>query len=90
VAVVGAEGDPLADAMHARALARFVPRRIIHRLAPEAAGTAALPPALSGMLTAADGPRGYVCTGTTCGRPAETLEAWEETLEALGRPRVLD
>ena len=90
VAVVGAEGDPLADAMHRRVLARFVPRRVMHRLTPEAAGTAALPPALAGMLAAASGPRGYVCTGTTCSRPAETLEAWEETLEALGPPRVLD
>jgi uncharacterized protein YyaL (SSP411 family) len=90
LAVVGPEDDPLADAMHRAALAAFVPRRVIHRLTAEATGAAALPPALAGMLAAGEGARGYVCTGTACRRPAESLDAWRETLEALGHDRVLD
>jgi hypothetical protein len=76
--------------MHRAALGGFVPRRVFHRLTPEAADAAALPAALAGMLVASTGTRGYACTGTTCSRPAETLEAWRETLEALRHPRVLD
>jgi uncharacterized protein YyaL (SSP411 family) len=80
LAIVGPRGDPLAEAMHRAALAVFVPRRAIHRLTPEEAGSARLPPALAGMLATTGGPRGYACTGTSCSAPAETLEAWRETL----------
>ena len=91
LAVVGPRGEPLAEAMHAAALAAFVPRRVVQRLTPEEAGGAPLPPALAGMLAAAGiGVRGYACTGTVCGRPAESLEEWRAALEGLHRPRVLD
>ncbi|HUF35356.1 MAG TPA: thioredoxin domain-containing protein [Gemmatimonadales bacterium] len=91
LAVVGPRGDPLAESIHAAALAAFVPRRVVQRLTPEEAGGAPLPPALAGMLAAAgDGVRGYACTGTVCSRPARTLEEWRTALEGLPRPRVLD
>ncbi|HYC31643.1 MAG TPA: hypothetical protein VEB59_05095, partial [Gemmatimonadales bacterium] len=91
LAVVGAAGDPVADAMHRAALAAFVPRRVVHRLTPDAARDAALPPALAGMVAAAGaGARGYACTGTVCGPPSDTLEDWRATLAAVGPSRVLD
>ncbi len=44
-----------------------------------------LPPALAGMLAAGPSPRGYACTGTSCSPPAETLDAWQATLERSRR-----
>jgi uncharacterized protein YyaL (SSP411 family) len=82
--IVGARGDPAADAMHRAALAGFVPRRVVQRLTPAEAESRPLPPALAGMLAAGTSPRAYACTGTTCSRPAETLEEWRATLQALG------
>ncbi|HEU5040227.1 MAG TPA: hypothetical protein VFT84_05385, partial [Gemmatimonadales bacterium] len=91
LAIVGAEEDPVAAAMHRAALAAFVPRRVIHRLTPARAREATLPPALAGMVAAAGaGARGYACTGTVCGPPAGTLDAWRAALAALGGTRVLD
>ena len=91
LAVVGAEGDPTAEAMHRAALAAFVPRRVIHRLTPARARDAALPPTLAGMVAAAgNSARGYACTGTVCGPPAGTLEEWRAALAALRSARVLD
>jgi hypothetical protein len=90
LAIVGPRGDPAAEAMHRAALAAFVPRRVVHRLTSEDADAARLPPALAGMLAAGEGARGYACTGTSCSAPAESAEAWRETLDGLHRPRVLD
>ena len=88
LAVVGAADDAGAAAMHRAALAAFVPRRVVHRLTPEAARDAALPPALAGMLAAARGARAYACTGTACSRPAESPDEWRETLAGLREPRA--
>ena len=91
LAIVGAADDPLAGAMHRAALAAFVPRRVIHRLTPDEARTATLPPALAGMVAGAGtGARGYACTGTVCGPPSDTLEDWRSALAAARGARVLD
>jgi uncharacterized protein YyaL (SSP411 family) len=84
--VVGAASDPSAAGMHRQALAGFLPRRVVQRLAPEAAEKHALPPALRAMITGR-APRGYACTGQSCSPPAEELSAWAATLESL-RPVV--
>jgi uncharacterized protein len=81
--IVGEPGDPLADAMHAEALRGFRPRRIVRRITPAGAGAATLPPAMAGMVAAGSAPRGYACTGTSCRAPADTPEAWRDTLAAL-------
>ncbi|HXE75118.1 MAG TPA: thioredoxin domain-containing protein, partial [Candidatus Xenobia bacterium] len=44
--VVGARGDAEADRMHRQALATFVPRRVVRRMAPDAVERRALPAAL--------------------------------------------
>ena len=84
--IVGAPGDPVADRMHADALAGFVPRRVVRRLAPGDAAGRALPPAMAGMLAAGRAPRAYACTGASCRAPADTVEAWQGTLDALIPP----
>ena len=62
--------------MHAHALATFVPRRVVRRLAPGDPLGQTLPPAMAGMVGAGRAPRGYACTGTSCRAPADTVEAW--------------
>jgi uncharacterized protein YyaL (SSP411 family) len=81
--VVGDSGDPTALAMQRAALAGFAPRRVVQSIAPEEAGERPLPPALRGMLTAGGSPRGYACSGSTCGQPAADLASWQLTLESL-------
>ena len=81
--VVGPPGDPVADRMHADALAVFVPRRIVRRLVPEDAGARPLPPAMAGMVSAGKAPRAYACTGTSCRPPADTIEQWRGILAEL-------
>jgi uncharacterized protein YyaL (SSP411 family) len=85
--IVGEPNDPLADRMHADALALFVPRRVVQRIAPDDAQAPALPPAIRGMLAAGRSPRGYACTGTSCRPPADGADAWRATLAAL-RPEA--
>jgi uncharacterized protein YyaL (SSP411 family) len=81
--VVGEPGDPAADRMHADALATFVPRRVVRRLAPSDAAARSLPAAMAGMVAAGQAPRGYACTGTSCRAPAEAPEQWRATLADL-------
>ncbi|MDQ3138287.1 MAG: thioredoxin domain-containing protein, partial [Gemmatimonadota bacterium] len=81
--IVGDPGDAAADEMHADALATFVPRRVLRRLAPNDPATQALPPAMAGMVAAGRAPRGYACTGTSCRAPAATVERWRATLAEL-------
>jgi uncharacterized protein YyaL (SSP411 family) len=82
--VTGAENDPDAERMHVRALATFVPRRVVRRLRPsDAAG--GLPPALATMLAAGGGrTAGYFCVGAECRLPAPDDAAWAAV---LGAPR---
>jgi uncharacterized protein YyaL (SSP411 family) len=84
--IVGDAGDPVADRMHADALATFVPRRVVRRLAPKDAATQTLPAAMAGMVAAGRAPRAYACTGTSCRAPAETVEAWRAVLAERGPP----
>ena len=84
--IVGAPGDAVADRMHADALAAFVPRRVVRRLAPADAAAGTLPAAMAGMVAAGRAPRGYACTGTSCRAPADTVDAWRATLDALIPP----
>ena len=88
--VVGEPGDPVADQMHADALATFVPRRVVRRLAPAEAAGRALPAAMAGMVAAGRAPRGYACTGTSCRAPADTAEEWVAALAELGPRLVAD
>jgi uncharacterized protein YyaL (SSP411 family) len=85
--IVGDPGDPVADRMHADALATFVPRRVVRRLAPKDTAAHSLPPAMAGMVAAGRAPRGYACTGTSCLAPAETVEGWQAVLAQSG-PRL--
>jgi len=81
--VVGEPGHPVADQMHADALATFIPRKIVRRLAPADAKTQPLPAAMAGMVATGRAPRGYACTGTSCRAPAETVAEWRAVLEEL-------
>jgi uncharacterized protein YyaL (SSP411 family) len=81
--IVGEPGDPVAQRMHAEALATFVPRRVVRRLAPSETASRSLPPAMAGMLAAGPAPRAYACTGTSCRAPAATADEWRATLAAL-------
>ena len=81
--IVGEPGDPVADRMHGDALAAFIPRKVVRRLAPSEAAAQPLPAAMAGMVAAGRAPRGYACTGTSCRAPAESPEAWRETLLQL-------
>jgi uncharacterized protein YyaL (SSP411 family) len=85
--IVGDSGEATADQMHTDALATFVPRRVVRRLAPKDAATQTLPAAMVGMGAAGRAPRPYACTGTSCLAPAETVEAWRMVLAELG-PRL--
>ena len=86
--IVGESGDPVADRMHADALALFVPRRVVRRIAPGEAASQPLPPAMAGMVAAGRAPRAYACTGTSCRAPAGTVEQWRAVLAEL--PASLD
>ncbi len=81
--VAAPAGDAEAGRMHARALAAFVPRRVVQRVTP-AEDPSTLPPAVAGMLRlgAADA-RGFLCAGATCSPPAATAAAWSAALADL-------
>ncbi|MFZ5625097.1 MAG: thioredoxin domain-containing protein [Gemmatimonadota bacterium] len=82
--IVGPEGGE-ADRMFARALRTFVPRRVVQRVLPTAEAGSRLPPAVRGMLAAADRrPRAFLCRGTSCAAPAMSDAAWAETLAGVG------
>ena len=80
--ITGPRENPLAEELHHRALAEFVPRRIVTRLFPGAHADS-LPPALRSLAPAADQVRGYVCVGTRCLAPVDTLEAWKAALRSV-------
>jgi uncharacterized protein YyaL (SSP411 family) len=81
--VVGDADDPEVKAMHQAGLAGFQPRRVVQLIAPANTSSRALPPALRGMLSGGEGPRGYACTGSSCSPPAGDLASWQATLESL-------
>jgi uncharacterized protein YyaL (SSP411 family) len=85
VIIEGEEPDApsRADQMHRLALATFLPRRVVQRVLRGAAGGTALPAPVRAVLGGARGTRALACRGATCEVPAETLEAWRETLQRL-------
>ena len=82
VVITGNRGDPLADELHQRALAAFLPRRVVVRLFPGAESDS-LPPALRAMSPEAGPARGYLCTGDRCLAPAEDPQAWSTALGSV-------
>ena len=85
--VIVGEGEE-ADRMHRRALATYIPRKVVqrlHRRPDDGPPYARLPAALRAMVDAA-APRAYVCRGETCLAPAATDADWAERLRALARP----
>ena len=81
--IVGDAEDETARAMHAAALATFVPRRVVWRVSPSSVAERPLPAALAAMVHTGRSPRGYACSGTSCSAPAEDIESWTATLAAL-------
>ena len=81
--IAGPAGDPTAEAFHRAALAGYAPRRVIQRITAAEPARDALPAAVVAMAPAAGRPRGYACRGATCSLPAESLEAWRDTLASL-------
>ncbi|HET7042622.1 MAG TPA: thioredoxin domain-containing protein [Gemmatimonadales bacterium] len=83
--VIVGEGDE-ADRMHRRALATFIPRKVVQRLRPPEGGrpSAPLPAYLAAMVDGAS-PRAYVCRGENCLAPAATDTEWKERLQELRR-----
>ncbi len=82
--IAGDPGDAVADRMQRRALATFLPRRVVRRIAAGAADPASLPEAMRGMLAAGPGPRAYACVGAVCRPPAATDAEWAAVLAELG------
>ncbi len=79
--VTGPARSEAAGRMHRRALATYVPRRVVRRVVPGDARP--LPAAIAGMLgLAGDEPRGFLCTGTECRAPADEA-AWSDLLDDL-------
>jgi uncharacterized protein YyaL (SSP411 family) len=83
--IVGESGDQEAELMHRRALATFVPRRVVQRIHP-GEDPAGLTSAVRGMLAVGAGTRAYACAGTSCSPPASSDQAWAETLAGLRPP----
>ncbi|MGH7499981.1 MAG: thioredoxin domain-containing protein [Gemmatimonadales bacterium] len=83
--IVGDPEEETAHAMHAAALASFVPRRIVWRVSSSSAAERSLPAALAAMADTGRSPRGYACSGASCSAPADDLESWMATLAALPR-----
>jgi len=83
VEAVGMEEQ--ADRLHQRALARFLPRKVVQRVRTDAP-TGSLPQAVQGMLAAGGGTRAFACIGARCLAPAADEEEWSARLtEAAGR-----
>ena len=81
--IVGRSGDAEADRMHRRALATFLPRKVVQRLAPEATKTGTLPAPLAAMVGQGTGVRAYVCVGATCHLPVSIDPEWAALLARL-------
>jgi hypothetical protein len=81
--VIVEEGDTaLANALHLAALRSGLPRRVVHRVRADQTGP--LPAAVLGMLGASHGTRAYLCVGTSCQAPVQSVEAWEAVLAEVG------
>jgi uncharacterized protein YyaL (SSP411 family) len=81
--IVGPEGDAEAERMHRRALATFLPRKVVQRLTPEDFGTRPLPPPLVAIAGSSTGVRSYACVGASCRLPVGSDAEWAELLASL-------
>ena len=80
--VTGPLDVALAAELHRRALAAFVPRRVVVRLAPDTP-TDRLPAALRGFAGAAGSVRAIACTGDRCLAPSSDPDEWSARLRSL-------
>ena len=80
--ITGPRGNTLADLLHRRALAAFLPRRVIIRLVP---GTdpARLTPALRALEPLAGEVRAVACVGDHCLAPVADPEEWSARLRSI-------
>ncbi|MBE0593438.1 MAG: thioredoxin domain-containing protein [Gemmatimonadales bacterium] len=83
VVVVGGD-DARTYALHRAALATYRPRKVVRRLAPDAAPES-LPAPLAAMLDGTS-PRAYVCAGTQCAPPVDEPEQLAATITSFARP----
>jgi uncharacterized protein YyaL (SSP411 family) len=81
VIVEAAAGDATAAALHRQALSTYAARRVVQRVPRQ--GTEVMPAAVAAMAAAAPGTRAYACVGARCLAPAETAEAWRNTLNEM-------
>ncbi|HLB53553.1 MAG TPA: thioredoxin domain-containing protein [Gemmatimonadales bacterium] len=80
--ITGPADDPVARQLHDRALAAFVPRRVVVRLLPES-DLHGLPPALAALTPAAPVVRAIACAGDRCLIPVDRPEEWAGVLRSL-------
>ncbi|HEX6643308.1 MAG TPA: thioredoxin domain-containing protein [Gemmatimonadales bacterium] len=82
VVVTGPAGDAEAGRMLLRALATFLPRRVVRRLRRDES-IDGLPPALAALMATGGGrTAGYLCIGAECRLPAPDDHAWAAVLAA--------
>jgi uncharacterized protein YyaL (SSP411 family) len=79
------EAPSRAREMHRLALGTFLPRRVVQRVPPGATTDTTLPAPVRAVLGGSRATRGLACRGASCELPAETLDAWRETLDRLTR-----
>jgi uncharacterized protein YyaL (SSP411 family) len=79
--IVGPPGHPEAEAMHRRALATFLPRRVVKRLSSIDHGS--LAPALAAMIGSGEAVRAYACVGAACRIPVTGDTEWATLLADL-------
>ena len=80
--ITGPPDHPAAQDLHQRALAAFVPRKVVVRLVP-GSEVARLAPPLAALAPAAATVRAFACTGDRCLAPVGTAEEWDSVLRSL-------
>ena len=80
--ITGPPGDAPAEELHRRALAEFLPRRVVIRLLP-GADPARLTPALRALVPLAGQVRAIACAGERCLTPAVDPDEWSARLRSL-------
>ena len=74
VVILGAKGDPRAEALHRAALARYLPNRNVAWADPSDPASLAAAPRLTGQKPAGSAPSAFVCRDRTCSAPVTTPE----------------
>ena len=81
--IIGPRDDREAEQMHRRALATFLPRKVVQRITAEDLGRQPLTPAVAAMAGSLSGVRAFACVGTSCRMPVSTDAAWAALLRSL-------